>query len=612
MKKFCFILLAIFPVISFSQAPIIKWLNSFGGSNVDMAYALSKTTAGGFITAGYATSKDGDVLNNHTFRVGGDYWVVNVDSLGNKLWARTYGGNNEDEAFAIENTKDGGYIIAGMSNSNDTNITNPHGNLDYWIVKINKNGNKVWEHAYGGTDNDYGKDIKQTPDGGYLVAGYTYSTNGDVSGNHGNGDAWVLKLDKTGNIVWKKCYGGSKDDQISKMQLTSDGGCILIGSSGSNDGDVSGNHGGTIDIWIIKLDVNGSLQWQKCMGGSNDDNGFAIKVTPEGGYVIAGSSGSSDGDLASLPHSFNQDFWLVKLKSDASIEWQKVYGGGGDDVAIDVIVTPPGDYIFSGLTDNILPGDDPNRKPPNAWFFKCSSDGTPSWQKFIGGNGADYPYAIITAGNDFAFAGSSYSNDRDITGNHGNYDFIIGKLSLTTLPVILTNFTAQKQHTDVLLQWQTGTELNSKQFNIQRSSDGQNFTTIGSNAAAGNSNTPKSYSYTDAGADLLKGILYYRLEQVDKDGTKYYSKVAVIKNLPSNVFTIMPNPVKSVITIQSKINAARATMQLSDMNGKVIYTSNKAISTGYLQIPAANLAGGNYTLTIQANGDKYTIKVVKE
>lgn len=612
MKQLCTVLLSVLPFISYCQAPAIKWLKSYGGSNVDMAYALCKTPAGGFITAGYATSNDGDVINNHSFRVAGDYWVVNVDSLGNKLWAKTYGGNHEDEARMIEPTKDGGYIMGGFSNSDDSNITSPHGNLDYWIVKISKGGTKQWEHAYGGTGNDYAVDIKQTSDGGYLVAGYTYSTNGDVVGNHGSGDAWMLKLDKGGSIIWKKCYGGSKDDEINKMALTPDGGCILIGSSGSNDGDVSGNHGGVIDMWIVKLDVNGNVQWQKCMGGSNDDNGYSIKTVPGGGYVIAGSSGSSDGDLTGLPRGFNQDFWMIKLKNDASIDWQKMYGGGSDDIALDVVVTSSGDYIFSGSTDNILFGDDPTRKPPNAWFFKCSSDGTPAWQKFVGGNGADYPYAIMQAGDDFIFAGASYSNDRDITGNHGNYDFIIGKLSPTTLPITLTSFTAQKQHADVLLQWQTATEVNSKQFNIQRSSDGSRFTTIGITPAAGNSATLKTYSYIDVAALLQPGTLYYRLEQVDKDGSRYYSKVAVIKNLPADVFMIMPNPVKSTITVQSKINAAHASVQLSDMNGKVIYTSNKAISAGYLQIPAANLAAGRYNLIIQANGDKYVVRVVKE
>ena len=180
-----------------------------------------------------------------------------MDNSGNILWQKCIGGTGFDEAYAIENTYDGGYIIAGGSYSNDGNVTANHSNQeDYWIVKLDNLGNILWQKALGGTGNDLSACVKLTPDGGYVVSGHSASIDGDVTGNHGGYDYWIVKLDGTGGIQWQKSLGGSNDETIyynlNSIEPTNDGGYILSGPSNSNDGDVSGNHGGQ-DYWIVKL-----------------------------------------------------------------------------------------------------------------------------------------------------------------------------------------------------------------------------------------------------------------------------------------------------------------------------------------------------------------------
>ncbi|HVX28799.1 MAG TPA: hypothetical protein VHB70_20795, partial [Parafilimonas sp.] len=200
-------------------------------------------------------------------------------------WQKTYGGNQQEYANSIEQTKDGGYIIAGNTYSkNNGDVTNNHGNSDYWIVKTDAFGNIQWQKSYGGSLNDVANSIQQTTDGGYIVAGYAASNNGDVIGNHGSADYWVLKLDASGNIQWQKSLGGSDFERANIIQQTVDGGYIVAGFSYSNNGDVTGNHG-SADYWIVKLDSTGNIEWQKSLGGSAYEEPYlhSIQQTTDGG-----------------------------------------------------------------------------------------------------------------------------------------------------------------------------------------------------------------------------------------------------------------------------------------------------------------------------------------
>ncbi len=199
----------------------------------------------------------------------------------------------------------------GGTFSNDGDVSGNHGIVDSWIVKLNSSGDIIWQKCFGGTDDDVAFSIQQTSDGGFIVAGYTSSNDGDVSGNHGGGDYWVVKLDSSGTIQWQKCLGGTDNDEAKSIQQTSDGGYIVAGETWSNDGDVSGNHGNS-DYWVVKLNSSGDIEWQKCLGGTVKDIAKTIQQTSDGGFIVAGYTNSNDGDVSGI-HGDYYDFWVVKL-----------------------------------------------------------------------------------------------------------------------------------------------------------------------------------------------------------------------------------------------------------------------------------------------------------
>jgi len=295
-----------------TKSPGILFEKTFGGSDWDESYSIQQTSDGGYIVAGYALSNNGDVFGNHGSN---DYWIVKLDETGNIQWQKCLGGSYDDRAYSIQQTSDDGFIVAGTTYSNDGDVSGKHGSSnddkDYWIVKLDKTGNIEWQKCLGGSDEDIAQSIQQTSDGGYIVAGYTFSNNGDVSGNHSNSDYWIVKLDETGNIQWQKCLGGSSNDYAYSIHQTSDGGYIVAGSTDSNNGDVSGNHG-NYDYWLVKLDVKGEIQWQKCLGGSSSDGARSIQKMNDGGYIVTGYTKSNDGDVSGNHGS--SDYWIVKLE----------------------------------------------------------------------------------------------------------------------------------------------------------------------------------------------------------------------------------------------------------------------------------------------------------
>jgi hypothetical protein len=191
-------------------------------------------------------------------------------------------------------------------------VSGNHGNRDDWIVKLESNGNFVWQKCLGGSMDECINSIQITPDGGYIVAGYTTSNDGDVSGYIGGGDFWIVKLDSDRNITWQKCLGGTYIDTVNSIYQTPDGGYIAAGFTDSNDVDVVGSHGGE-DYWVVKLDSAGGVIWKKCYGGSGHDVGFGMVLASDGGYAIVGNTESNNDDVTGN-HGAN-DFWIIKLNS---------------------------------------------------------------------------------------------------------------------------------------------------------------------------------------------------------------------------------------------------------------------------------------------------------
>ncbi|MGA8848958.1 MAG: hypothetical protein WB564_03940 [Dehalococcoidia bacterium] len=316
------------------------WANTYGGTDRDSAHSIQETQDLGYIVAGTTRS----------FGAGGeDFWVLKLDLGGNVAWQKTYGGANNESANSIQQTQDGGYIVAGRTESFGA------GESDFWVLKLDKDGNVTWQKTYGGTDYDEAYSIQQTQEGGYIVAGWTESFGA------GDYDFWVLKLDKDGNVAWQKTYVGAGDDHAFSIQQTQDLGYIVAGSAVTL--------GAGYDFWLLKLDSDGNVTWQKSYGGDYDDWARSVQQTQEGGYIVAGGTESFGGNL---PHSSSL---VLKLDSGGNVTWQKTYGGSVADTVSDeaysIQQTQDLGYIVAGRAGTL----------GGFWVFKLDSGGNVNWQK---------------------------------------------------------------------------------------------------------------------------------------------------------------------------------------------------------------------------------------
>jgi hypothetical protein len=352
----------------------ILWSKNYGSSGLDRPNHVNNTADGGFIFCGYTfpwNGADNDVIGFHS-GTAGDGWIVKVDSLGVVQWSKCLGGTLGDQILSVQQITDG-YILTGSTSSNDFDVSGNHGGTnpnDVWVVKLNNFGAIQWQKCLGGTGNDGAGSVKQTLDGGFVILGGTYSNDGDVLGNHGSGDAWVVKLSPSGVIQWQKCLGGSDNDIGNSIEITSDGGYIIAGSTGSNDGDVIGNHGGN-DSWALKLNSLGVIEWQKCFGGSNFEEFRSVQNLIDGGYIFSGYTSSNNGDVSGRIGGFG-DVWLVKTNGNGSIQWQKCFGGTQVETSVQIISPQADNYIFVANTNSNDVNVSGNHGGGDMWLVKLS------------------------------------------------------------------------------------------------------------------------------------------------------------------------------------------------------------------------------------------------
>ena len=344
-------------------------------------------------------------------------------------WQKNYGGSEPDEAYDIIQADDGGYLVVGRSSSSDGDIFGYRGGWDIWAIKLDQDGNIQWKKNLGGTENDLTNSVIQLTDGGYLISGYTASNNIDVTNNHGGEfDGWVVKLSSNGLVLWQKTYGGSDYDQIWRSILCDDSGFLMVGKSNSTDGDLKDNNG-LFDTWIIKTDSIGNIQWQRTLGGSLDDKANAAVKTLDGGFLIICESNSNDGDKSS---SFGGlDFWVIKLSESGDLIWEKSFGGSGQDIPWNIVETPNSDIVISGFTTSSNTGDvGLNHGLFDYWVIKINSNGNLIWQKVLGGSNNERAYSIaISTNEDYVISGIAGSDDGDVVGNDGGAEFWVVKLS---------------------------------------------------------------------------------------------------------------------------------------------------------------------------------------
>ena len=482
-------------------------------------------------------------------------------------WQKTFGGSSYDEPYSIIQTTDGGHIVAGASASANGDIFGNFGGDDFWIIKLSNVGSVQWKKNLGGTGNDIANSIQQTSDGGYIVAGDTESNNYNVTGNHGGfTDGWVVKLSSTGNIQWQKALGGSGWDDFLSVQQTSDNGYILTGRSDSSDGDVTENKG-FIDLWVVKLSESGGIQWQKTYGGSKEDLGNSVKQCPDGGYIIVGETASPDGDATGL-HG-NVDFWVLKLSANGALEWQKTLGGNNGDIGSDVVLTPDGGYIVTGYVGSHNTGDITGHDELayfDAWVVKLNSAGELQWQKTVGGTGYEYARSVIAANTGgYVIAGSTSSTDGDVGFMHGLRDFWVFKLD---------------EMGELVWQQAYGGTKAEHCYSIANTTD-NGFIMTG-------------YAWSvdgDVAGAVNLGRNEYWIVKLSPENTS----PTVSPSSLENTLDIFPNPAQQYVTIKVPSATASLRVVVSDMLGREV--SRQSISNGST-LDIALLAPGLYQLAV--------------
>ena len=290
------------------------WGWTIGGSDYEWGESVAETSDGGYIITGTTKSYGAGSY---------DVWLIKTNANGNMLWYKTFGGSDEDHGYSVAETSDGGYIVAGSTQSYGAGLS------DVWLIKTDASGNEEWNKTFGGSDNDYGHSVAETSDSGYIITGYTYSYGVGLS------DVYLIKTDANGNKLWGWSFGGSGYEYSYSVAETSDGGYIIAGSTDSYGA-------GSTDVWLIRTNASGNMQWRKVFGGSGGEYGRSVANASDGGYVIAGSTYSYGAG--------STDVWLIKTDADGNKEWDKTFGGSDEDWGYSVAQTSDGGYIITGTT----------------------------------------------------------------------------------------------------------------------------------------------------------------------------------------------------------------------------------------------------------------------
>ena len=436
-----------FVSIIHAQIPPIQWSKCFGGSSSDYIVDAVESKAGGYVLGCNTISNDGDVTGVHTL---GDVWVVRIDINGNIIWEKSFGGSRGESLNYIEETIDSGYIFCALSSSTDGDVSSHHGGVDtsdIWIVKLNKHGIIEWEKSFGGSLFDSPTAIHQTSDGNYIISGFSNSYDGDLTYNHGDYDFWVLKINVGGVLIWQKTYGGLGEEKAYSIIETDSLNFIIVGSANYNDGDVIGIHNsmGYMDFWLLKIDSIGNIIWSNAFGGTLNDEAYAISKVSWGGYIVGGYARSHDGDVLNAYMGNNtSDYWIVKISENGILEWQKSFGGSNMDYCYTLEETSGSSLTMAGMStsyDYDVTGN--HGGIGDIWVVNIDSLGNIIWQNCWGGSSQETGgFVHQELDGSLYLGGNSNSLDGDVIGLHGGCDAWFVKLN--NLNGIINNTSTQK------------------------------------------------------------------------------------------------------------------------------------------------------------------------
>jgi hypothetical protein len=541
--------------LTFSQSATLIWQKTYGGTSLDFADRIITTSDGGFISVGTVSSNNNDVSGFH----GGesDIWVFKSDLNGNIQWQKCIGGSLGEYSPRVKQTIDGGFIIVFSTESFDGDIINNQGSVDVGLVKLNASGSIEWLKTYGGSGSDMSSGIIQDSDGGFIGLGSTISNDGDVFGNNGDYDAWIFKVDALGTLLWQNCIGGNSSDGLREIEATTDGGFILIGSTQSNSGIISGYHGSS-DLWVVKLSPNGSLQWNKCFGGTSADNGFAIEQMDSGDYIMIGSTQSNDGDVSGN-HSFFADFWILKINQLGNLIWQKCIGGSEQDFGYDILKTNNNTYLIAGTAKSSNGDMFIGNGDYDYWVGEIDTNGLLLNSHYFGGTSVDdFKSMDKTSDGKFILLGNTPSNNGYVTGNHGGTDLWAVKFCF---PII--SYSEENVIDSITINGQTYTET---------------------------------------------GIYYDSVPNVNGCDSIFIlnltvSHSGIIEN-GKDVYSIYPNPTSDFLTI-SGINTTDFEYVFLDVSGRKLFEGKSNV------IDLRGFATGFYVVRIESNNSFRDFKILK-
>lgn len=399
-----------------AQAPSISWQKTFGGSGDDYGWNMIKTSDGNYIVCGTTTSSDGDFSINR-----GDYdaFAIKFDAEGNFIWSKTFGGSAYDDFTNIIEIDNGGFLITGTTASNDGDVSGNHGGEDIWLVRLSSTGDIVSQKCFGGSGDEYNDPsslgLIKTHDHNYMFAAVTNSSDGDVPQNLGGNDGWVVKFNRHGNIIFSKIYGGNADEGITSIMELNDGKYVIGGTTYSTDGAGIGNHGDA-DYMLIQIGSTGNVKWSRCYGGSGSDILHEGVGVSNNTIVLGGSTNSSDGDVTGYHGGF-ADSWVINIKAqNGNTKWANCFGTTLTEAAFDLVKTNDG-YV------SVAPVDSDGYCCFETWdaqAIKINNSGNEEWSKIFGGSDYDQVNTgIETNDHGILLNCVTTSTDGDITNNHG-------------------------------------------------------------------------------------------------------------------------------------------------------------------------------------------------
>ncbi|MET3129444.1 hypothetical protein ABID42_004568 [Arcicella rosea] len=557
-----------------------QWEKTYGGNWYDNLSCVVPTQDGGYLLGGNSSS---NIISGEKSEdiVGG--WIVKINADGNKIWDKAYkdiflAANGGIGLRSIIPTSDGGFLLGA------TSITNT-GAIDFWLIKIDANGNKIWDKTFGGIAEDYLVKIISTSDGGFLIGGSSLS-----SGTNGYLDYLVIKVDANGNKQWTKFYGAAGHETLSSIIKTSDGGYLLAGDSHSNiGGDKSENSKGlySSDYWIVKIDANGTKIWDKTLGGDNNDASPDIVQTSDGGFLLGGSSRSSISGDKSENYRGDvgyDDFWIVKLDSKGTKIWDKTFGGSMNDKLIKIMTTADGGFLLGGSSYSGI-GLNKSEDTQGHWLIKMDANGQKIWDKTFGGIGTDPGIYDISPTSDggYIFGGSSKSSNRQM-------DYWIVKIKenkTTTTTLNATGCTGT-------VTWSNGSTGNSITVSPSTATTYTATCTVNGCVSSASNAIKVNPDLTTTSTGSM-----YEAARLDANPSKPDTRIE---------FKVFPNPAKEELNVETDLEG-EATIQLYNMIGQQVLESTFVKKT---KIPLINLSKGSYFYLIQYQEYRKTGKVLLE